>query len=76
MRLRNDTGSPLEIRRYGRTVPPGQEIDSSELVDADGPYDPDKHGVITGMTPVPEEPAPRQTTAKPAKAATADGSDK
>jgi hypothetical protein len=72
MRLRNDGGYPLEIRRYGRTVWPGEQIDASELVDADGPYDPAKHGPITGITLLDElapEPAPKPKPAKTAKAA-------
>lgn len=53
MRLRNVSGYPLEIRLFGRTVGPGEEIDTAELVDGDGnPHSLKTHGVITGFAPV------------------------
>ena len=52
-RLRNDSGYPLEIRIYGRTVWPGEEITTDELG-----HDLGTAGVITGLTVVDEPAAP------------------
>ena len=58
-RLRNDTGHPLEIRVYGRTVWPGEEVTTEELG-----HDMDTAGVITGLTVV-DEPAAADEPAEP-----------
>jgi hypothetical protein len=53
MRLRNASGSPLEIRLFGVTVGADQEIDTADLIDGGGvAYDTTVHGVITGFVPV------------------------
>lgn len=63
--LRNISGYPLEIRRYHVVVPPGWSIDIAELVDADGPYDPDKHGVVTGFELIDDEPEDAGSKTRP-----------
>ncbi len=70
MRLRNDSGYPLTIRRYNRKVQPTEVIDTAELVDAEGPYDPAVHGPITGFTVLDDDPAEAPSKrARPGKAA-------
>lgn len=60
MRLRNDSGYPLELRTYGRVVWPGEEIDTDELG-----HDMETHGVITGLTEVKDDTKrPSKTAAK------------
>lgn len=73
MRLRNVSGYPLEIRKYGRIVGPGEVVDTAELG-----HDMDRDGVITGFEPVEDEPkqdAPAAQSGKP-KTAKADEKDK
>jgi hypothetical protein len=67
VKLRNVSGYPLVIRKYARTVGPGEVIDTAELAG----YDPALDGVITGFEPVQDDPAP----AKPKATAKTDGKD-
>lgn len=74
MKLRNVSGYPLEIRKYGRVVGPGEVIDTGDLG-----HDMDKDGVITGFEPVDGEPkqdAPAAQSGKAKTAAKADDKDK
>jgi hypothetical protein len=65
VKLRNVTGYPLVIRKYAKTIGPGEVFDTDDLG-----HDMKADGVITGCEPVEDDPTP----AKKAPAKT-DGKD-